>query len=65
MAGEAANINARNFIKGVQNMQLGLQQSDISDVFQVSRSLCLAGDMRLGCILWMAAGWLLLLLQYD
>ena len=41
MAGESANVNARSFLKGVQAMQLGLQQADITAVFE---ALDVTGD---------------------
>jgi hypothetical protein len=41
MAGEGVTINVRSFLKGVQNMQLNLQQHEITAVFE---ALDVTGD---------------------
>ena len=41
MTGDGSTVNARRFVKGVQNMQLNLQQQDITAVFE---ALDVTGD---------------------
>jgi hypothetical protein len=41
MAGDGSTVNARSFVKGVQSMQLNLQQQDITAVFE---ALDVTGD---------------------